>query len=376
MKPDNAIAVQPTSTFAREDRAMKQRLAKLKLAISVAMVFTMALSATAQRRGKDEVVVSSNYQNPEQLALKAWYPANQSAIVTLHAGASNQVFLGSLSQPGTIVFDGSNVWVEHVASGGNFVDKLRASDNQYLGSYYVGGSTAPSGFDGVNIIAPDHGNTGKVYFVRAADGNVASCSTGVATLDSVAFDGQYVWVSSNAGNVVKLSFNNATRACNTVCTSANQGSRLYDLVSDGNGYTWATAIDTNQVIEFNGSCGVNSTVSAPGPVGIVFDGTYLWTANDTGSSISQISDNGAGGGSLVSTTNLNYSPWLIAYDGANIWTTGPTPGMVSKMSASNPTPTLTYYQACNSASSFPLSLAFDGANMWVGCEGVNQLGKM
>jgi hypothetical protein len=105
-----------------------------------------------------------------------------------------------LSQPGTIVFDGSNVWVEHVASGGNFVDKLRASDNQYLGSYLVGGNSVPAGFDGVKIIAPDHGN--------------------------------------------------------------------------------------------------------------------------------------------------------------------------------NPGPTLTYYQACNSASSSPLSLAFDGANMWVGCEGVNQLGKM
>ena len=357
----------------------KRSFTHLKLAISIAMVVSMTLSAAAQRR--EEVVVSSTYQNPEQLALKAWYPANQSAVVTLHSGGSSQVYLGAMSAPGTIVFDGANIWVEHTASGGNLVDKLRASDNQYLGSYLVGGSSIPQAFDGVNIIAPDHGTSStKVYFVRAADGNVASCSlgSGVTSGDTAAFDGQYVWVSTNSGYIVKLNFNNVTRSCGTpVCTYSNGGaSRLYDLVSDGNGYIWATAFDASQVIELNSTCGLVTSIPIPGPIGIVFDGTYLWTANDSGLSISQIADNGAGGGTVVSSTTLSFSPWWIAYDGANIWTTSPSTGMVSKMSTSNPTSSLSYYPACGSASSFPLEMAFDGANMWVGCEGINQLGKM
>ena len=44
----NAVAVQPQTTFQKEDRMKKQSSTKLKLAIVVAMVITMALSAGAQ----------------------------------------------------------------------------------------------------------------------------------------------------------------------------------------------------------------------------------------------------------------------------------------------------------------------------------------
>src|ERR1019366_3672165 len=135
--------------------------------ILVAMVITMTLSAVAQ----DEVIgPPTPYQNPLQIALKEWYPANTSATVAgLFPGSS------TFSNPNYVVFDGSNIWVSHTVAGGpNKVDKLQASDDKFIGSYTVGGTGSaayPGAFDGVYIWAPDHAtNSSKVYWIRAADG--------------------------------------------------------------------------------------------------------------------------------------------------------------------------------------------------------------
>jgi hypothetical protein len=361
----DVVAVPPQTTFHKEDRMKKQSSTTLKLAILFAMALTTALSAMAQ----DEIIgPPTPYQNPLQVALKEWYPANLSATLTgLYPGG------GSFSTPGAVVFDGSNIWVEYVVTGGpNKLDKLQASDGKFIASYPVGAagtSAAPSGFDGVYIYSPDHSPSSTTVFkTRAADGFTTSCSLGAATYpDTVAFDGQYVWVSTNSGYVVKLNPNSCAAP---TCTSPYLGSRIYGLAFDGHNM-WATAVDANQVIKLSNSCTVASTVAGvPGPIGIVFDGTNLWTANQGGNSISRIT-----GGALAGTYALGHTPWVIAYDGANVWTTDPAAGMVSKMLASSPF-TVSSYQACGSASSYPLGLAFDGAQMWVGCEGVNKLGKM
>ena len=361
----NVVAVQPLTTH-KEDRMKNQSSTTLKLAILLAMVITMALSAIAQ----DEVVGSPTpYQNPLQIALKLWYPANLSENLTgLYPGG------GSFSSPGGVVFDGANIWVSHVvASGPNRVDKLQASDGKFIASYTITGSSngaGPSGFDGVNIWIPDHSPSSTTVFrTRAADGSTTACNLGSAATypDTAAFDGQYVWVSTNSGYVVKLNPNSCAAP---ICSSPYLGSRIYALAFDGNSM-WATAVDSNQVIKLSSSCAPTYYSVAGGPVGIVFDGTNLWTANQTGNSISRINLSGT----VTGTYALGYTPWWIAYDGANVWTTDPAVGKVNKMSTSSPY-TLSSYQTCGSASSHPLGLAFDGAHMWVGCQGNNALGKM
>jgi hypothetical protein len=366
---NNVVAVQPLATFPKEDRMKKQSLISLKLAVFFAMVITMALSAVAQ----DEIVgPPAPYQNPLQVALKEWYPANLSATLTgLYPGG------GSFSGSGAVVYDGSNIWVSHsIAGGPNKVDKLQASDGKFIGSYTVGaaGSAAsPAAFDGVNIWAPDHSpSSSTVFRIRASDGGVTSCSLGTsATYPSgAAFDGTYVWFSTNNGQVVKLNPN----TCAVQCSSSISWSRVYALAFDGTSM-WATEVDSNQVVKLTSACTVASTVTGvPGPVGIVFDGTSLWTANQTGNSISRI--NPAGSGSISGGPYaLGYTPWQIAYDGANVWTSDYAAGRVSKMLASSPF-TLSSFLACGSASSSPTGLAFDGAHIWVGCGGNNRLGKM
>ena len=71
----NVVAVPPRSTFPKEGRMKKHSSTTLTLAIFFAMVATMTLSAVAQ----EEIVggPSSMYYNPNQVALKAWYLANE-----------------------------------------------------------------------------------------------------------------------------------------------------------------------------------------------------------------------------------------------------------------------------------------------------------
>ena len=367
-----AVAIQPLTTFHKEDRMKKQSLNTLKLAILFAMVLTMALSAVAQ----NEVVgPPTPYQNPLQIALKEWYPANTSATV---AG----LFPGSFpfNNPNYVVFDGSNIWVSHTVQGGpNQVDKLQASDDKFIGSYKVGGlagsgsAAYPGAFDGVYIWAPDHATpgTGKVYWIRAADGyssNTSYCGLGSGqTLVAAAFDGASVWVSTFNGNVVKFDPHTCAVQCSGTVAA---GSAIYGLAFDGTNM-WATAYNANQVIKLNSSCGGTAINVPTGPVGIVWDGTNLWTANNGDSSISRIT----GGVVHWPQYYIGYQPSWIAYDGANVWATDASSGRVSKMLASSPY-TLSSYPTCGSASSHPEQIAFDGAHMWVACYGTNELGKM
>ncbi len=353
------------TTPSSEDLMKTRHSSPLKLMMLLTVVFGLMLSAVAQ----DEVVGGSGttYQNPLQLAQKAWYPANLSAVL--------QGTYYNFRSPGGMVFDGSNLWIEHIATGVNKVDKVRASDGQLIGSYSVGTtstSASPGVFDGVDIWLPDHTvGSSTVYRTVAATGMPdTSCNLGSAATwpDSAAFDGQYMWVSTNTGYVVKVN----ARTCQISCTTANLGSRLYDLAYDGT-YMWVTAVYSNAVFKLNSNCSQASgspIAVAGGPIGIVYDGTNLWTANQTGQSVSRIA------GGVVTTYALGYTPWEIRYDGANLWITDYTAGKVSIMSATHPVANPPAYQTCGSASSSPLGLAFDGTNMWVGCEGINAIGKM
>jgi hypothetical protein len=124
----DAIAVQPQTTFHKEDRMKRQSSTTLKLAIVFAMVISMALSAMAQ----EEVVggPSSTYYNPMQIALKSWYVANEAidfSNIYDSAGTAH-----ALSQPTSMAFDGANLWISN--AGNNTIMKIRASDGQFVAS--------------------------------------------------------------------------------------------------------------------------------------------------------------------------------------------------------------------------------------------------
>lgn len=90
-----------------------------------------------------------------------------------------------------------------------------------------------------------------------------------------------------------------------------------------------------------------------GPLGIAFDGTNIWIANNNSSTVMKLK---ATDGVVLGTFNAPASPYGVAFDGSNIWVTG--------------TPYMFEFQADGalllSVASNSTGVAFDGANIWVG----------
>ena len=130
----NVVAVQPITKFHKENHMKRQRSTTFKLAILVAMVVTVAQLATAQ--SQDTVVSGGGAFNPLQIALKAWYVANDAID---YSGAPY-----NFNGPGGLTFDGSNIWISNGGSGANgTVVKIRASDGSLVGTYAAGPTQAP-----------------------------------------------------------------------------------------------------------------------------------------------------------------------------------------------------------------------------------------
>lgn len=109
---------------------------------------------------------------------------------------------------------------------------------------------------------------------------------------------------------------------------------------------WYTAISTTQT---------NFPVAWE-PVGIAFDGTNMWVANQNTQAVSviRISD-----GATVGYYPMNV-PGFLAYDGANMWITNYTANTVSVLRARDGFRVMTPTVGTN-----PGGIAFDGTNMWI-----------
>lgn len=263
-------------------------------------------SLTISATGGSVSPVPTPAYNPQQLALKRWYSANQS-------GAS--VSVGGM--PYGIAFDGSNIWVSNASN--NKVSKIRTSDGTILGTFDVGPRPQLVEFDGENIwVANFDSNT--VTKLRASDGELQGTFTVGNRPWGLAFDGTNIWVACWASNLV------------------------YKLrPNDG------------QVL---------GTVSVGSPLGLAFDGTNIWAANnsDTGT-VTKIT--GTGIPTVLGVFNtLGRFPSSIAFDGANIWVGNSGTGSMTKFRASD-NANLGHFGLAGGVGG---GIAFDGANLWIAGE--------
>jgi hypothetical protein len=352
----NVVAVQPQTTFRKEDRMKKQSFTTLKLAIVFAMVTTMSLSAMAQS------------SNPLQVALNRWYVANEVVHFSTFYDSTGNAH--ALSTPSGMAFDGSNLWIGN--EGNNTVMKVRASDGQFLATYTVDnpGSLA---FDGqriwVNHRTSSGGNTVSVLF--ASDGVPALNDITVGNMpDQMVWDGWGLWVVARDGT-----FKRIDNWGGTYCSGTTPGAGWdYGVAFDGNN-TWISDYTNSKVYEYNYQCHLSQTVSVPGgPLAMAFDGTNMWTANQTSGTVARITPNGS-----VSQYTVGGSPFDVAFDGANIWVTTNSGGTVKKVTAFGSglgTVSGAITPCVGTSGPSPLDLAFDGASMWVSCPSSNAVGKM
>jgi len=328
-----------------------------------------------------------------------WVANNGSNTVTKLL-ASTGALVGTYpvgSNPQGIAFDGVYIWVAN--SGGSTVTQLLASSGTLVSTYPVG--SQPS-----RVIGPDSldvANPGSVAFdgsniwvtnfyggtvTKISPASSANQPTASLSVTSFAFGNQVVGLTSvpqsvtvtNSGTsalsitgIAITGTNSADFAQTNTCggsvgagrscvisvtfTPTATGTRAASISVTDNASSSPQAISLTGTGQAPG--GVISIVTYPvgsGPGGIAFDGVNIWVAN-SGSSVTKML---ASTGATVGTYPVGLTPQGIAFDGVSIWVTNNGSNTVTKLLASTGATVGTYPVGSN-----PHGIAFDGTNIWV-----------
>jgi DNA-binding beta-propeller fold protein YncE len=180
-----------------------------------------------------------------------------------------------------------------------------------------------------------------------------------STANGVLFDGKYIWVAyegHGAGYLQKL---NET---GQVLSTTEVGTLPVELAYDG-ANVWVSNYDSSSISIVNGQGELIKTIFLPviaHPEGILFDGKYVWTANN-GLGANNISKFDAASMALIANYAVGYAPDGVAFDGTYIWVTNSNSNNVVKLNRDTGEILRTY-----PTGDFPLSIIFDGKDMWIG----------
>jgi hypothetical protein len=199
---------------------------------------------------------------------------------------------------------------------------------------------------------------------RAALGQWATPTTlpmtGRTTIGSfperVASDGADVWVASDGGTVTRVRASDGT----VLGTWTGAAGAFGVLVARGRIYVTGS-INPGRVYMIDPSMAPGAVTTMNGLLGafthgIATDGTFIWTANPGGGSVSIVDpDNGA----TINITSGFSSPWGILFDGTNIWVSDHGDNKLKQLDAMG-----------NVIQSVPVGNnpqlpVFDGTNIWV-----------
>jgi hypothetical protein len=126
---------------------------------------------------------------------------------------------------------------------------------------------------------------------------------------------------------------------------------------------WVTDYTSSDVMVVNQSGAVVSVITlnpAAHPEGIVFDGTYMWIANN-GQGMDSVSKLSVAAKALVASYPVGHAPDGVGFDGSRIWVTNSYNNNVWTLSKDTGQQLAAYWTG-----TFPLTVIYDGTNMWIG----------
>ena len=262
--------------------------------------------------------------------------------------------------PQSIAFDGTNMWV---ACGSAGVTKVDPSGNftTYNGGNFTG--AVAIAFDGTYMWVSD--NTNSKLFKVDSSGNITLKVASFAPYSApvrLVYDGTYLWGSDSGYGVYQITTAAYVSRYNISDTSA----QFYGLTFDGNN-VWVVDAENTKIYKFaSGGAYTGYSISGFQPLGVIFDGTYLWTANAGDHSSTKVNLSGT---SLANYTGLpsgGNDPLDVAFDGTNLWFVSPNADSVSVMTQ---TGTVTNHSI--GAGMKPHALAWNSvtSSMWIADSG-------
>lgn len=182
------------------------------------------------------------------------------------------------------------------------------------------------------------------------------------TANAVVFDGHNIWVAveeASGGAVEKLDANG------NILSSTSVGIAPLEMAYDG-ARVWVSDYTSSDIAVIAGNGTVVKQFQLPAnadPEGILFDGKYIWVANNgVGSGVSNtVTKFDPATLTLVANYPVGRNPDGVAFDGTYIWVTNSFSNNVMKLNRETGA-ILGIYPT----GEFPLSIVFDGHNLWIG----------
>ena len=266
-------------------------------------------------------------------------------------GATTTYAMPSGIIPVAIAFDGTNMWVDNdhflwlgadfgARYGGNSVTEI--SPTGAMTSYVIKGTGVAGpgsiAFDGKNMWVVNEGS--NTITEISPTGTMTSYPDKGSSPFAIAFDGTNMWVLNlgtwdiNTGNFVD---SYATKITPTgIMTNYPDDGSARDIVFDGINM-WTLNPNDNSLTEVTPS-GQTTTYQLPTGTepygGMAFDGANMWIANYASSSVTKVTPSGA----TTMYFGIGTYPDAIAFDGINMWVTNSNNSSVTKIVAVTSTP--------------------------------------
>jgi len=179
-----------------------------------------------------------------------------------------------------------------------------------------------------------------------------------SSANGVFFDGQFIWVAiqnPDGGVLEKLS------TSGYLLSTTHVGNAPVEMAYDGQDI-WVSNYTSSflSVVDENGILINTISLPAENPEGLLFDGKYIWTANN-GLNANSVSKIDVVTKTIKNTYIVGLDPDGVAFDGTYIWVTNSNNNDVWKLDRDTGEQLASYPTGI-----FPLSIIFDGRNMWIG----------
>jgi hypothetical protein len=237
----------------------------------------------------------------------------------------------------------------------------RPQNSSLVGITTVGNIPKLVKSDGVDVWVAGAGG-GVVSRVRGSDGKLLETWTGAggATGVLVAMGRVLVTGLTSPGSLYQIDPSQAAGAVTTV--ASNLGNAPQGIAFDGS-RIWTANISGSSVSIVTPGASIPWTVTTVtagfvNPAGELFDGTNIWVTDKGAGTLLKLDENGA----ILQTVTVGFGPGYPGFDGANIWVPNSNSSSVSVVRASNGAVLATL---TGGGLSSPFAAAFDGQRVLV-----------
>jgi YVTN family beta-propeller protein len=284
---------------------------------------------------------------------------------------------GAVTLTTSDVAEGSNQYFTDVRSRAAMtkarIEELLSGTISTHGHAIAGITGLQTALDGKSPVGHGHVIGDVTGLQSALDGKAAASHTHTianvtglqAALDGKAAKRKYI-----GDPLLALALGLTYQSMRTPVATVTVGTSPVGVCFDGT-HVWVANQGSGNVSKINPSTNsvvATVTVGTNPSNGLVFDGTHIWVANQGSGNVSKINPST---NSVVATVTVGSTPRGVCFDGTHVWVTNYGSGNVSKIN-----PSTNSVVATVTVEAVPRGVCFDGTHVWVTNYGSGNVSKI